>query len=59
LHVFHYDNLGNAMSNGREPTSCLDWIFNFKLGGFAPEESKCMVQMLELLELKTVPGCVL
>ncbi len=28
------DSTGNAITNGREPRSCLGQVFNFKLGSF-------------------------
>ncbi len=31
---FHYDESGSAITNGREPRSCLGWVFNFTLGCF-------------------------
>ena len=30
-----YTSVGSAKANGREPNSCLGWVFNFKLGHFA------------------------
>jgi hypothetical protein len=47
---------GSAISNGREPRSCLGRVFNFKLGCFATLGSKCIVlRMQPLLKLKTRP----
>jgi hypothetical protein len=42
---------GSAISNGREPKSCLGRVFNSKLGRIATLMSKCMVCMQTLLEL--------
>ncbi len=33
---------GSAISNGREPKSCLGWVFNSKLGHIAILHNKCM-----------------
>jgi len=47
---------GSAITNGREPRSCLDRVFNSKLGCIATLDSKCMVCMQQpLLKLKTWP----
>jgi hypothetical protein len=47
---------GNAITNGREPRSCLSLVFSSKLGGIAATlGSKCMVCMQPLLKLKTWP----
>jgi hypothetical protein len=47
---------GSAITNGREPRSCLGRVFNSKLGCFATLGSKCMmVCMQPLLKLKTRP----
>jgi hypothetical protein len=34
---------GSAITNGREPRSCLDRVFNSKLGCFATLGRKCIV----------------
>jgi hypothetical protein len=34
--------MGSAMSNGREPKSCLGQVFNYKLGRIAMLFDKCM-----------------
>jgi len=46
----------SAITNGREPRSCLAQIFNSKLGCIATVSSKCMVCMQPLLKLKTWPS---
>jgi hypothetical protein len=46
---------GNAITNGREPRSCLGRVFNSKLGYIATLGSKCMLFMQPLLKLKTRP----
>jgi hypothetical protein len=47
---------GSAITNGREPRSCLGRVFNPKLGCIATPGSKCMVCMQQpLLKLKTRP----
>ncbi len=46
---------GSAITNGREPRSCLGRVFNSKLGCIAALDSKCMVCMQPLLKLKTRP----
>ncbi len=47
---------GSAVTNGREPKSCLGQVFNSKLGRIAALLSKCWARMLQpLLELKTRP----
>ncbi len=46
---------GSAMTNGREPKSCLGQVFNSKLGHIATLGSKCMVCMQPLLKLETRP----
>jgi hypothetical protein len=47
---------GSAITNGREPRSCLGRVFNSKLGCIDTPGSKCMVCMqLPLLKLKTRP----
>ncbi len=45
----------SAISNGREPKSCLGRVFNSMLGLIATLCSKCMVSMQPLLKLKTRP----
>jgi hypothetical protein len=46
---------GSAITNGREPRSCLGLVFNSKLGHIATLGGKCMVCMQPLLKLKTQP----
>ncbi len=47
---------GSAITNGREPRSCLGRVFNSKLGCIAATlGSKCMVCMQPLLKLNTRP----
>jgi len=46
---------GSAITNGREPRSCLGRVFNSKLGRIATLSSKCMVCIQPLLKLKTRP----
>ncbi len=47
---------GSAITNGREPRSCLGWVFNSKLGCFATPGRQCIVwRMQPLLKLKTRP----
>jgi hypothetical protein len=46
---------GSAITNRREPRSCLGRVFNSKLGHSATLGSKCMVGMQPLLKLKTRP----
>ncbi len=46
---------GSAITNRREPSSCLVLVFNSKLGHSATLESKCMVGMQPLVKLKTWP----
>ncbi len=46
---------GSAITNRREPRSCLGRVFNSKLGHSATLGSKCMVGMQLLLKLKTRP----
>jgi len=46
---------GSAISNGREPRSCLGRVFNIKLGSFVSKQLNCMSQTQPLLELKTRP----
>ncbi len=41
--------------NGREPKSCLSWVFNFELVSFASKQHKWMAWTQALLELKTRP----
>ena len=48
-------NPGSAITNGREPRSCLGRVFNSKLGHSATLVNKCMVCMQPLLKLKTRP----
>ncbi len=50
-----WDLPGSAITNGREPRSCLGRVFNSKLGCIATLGSKCMVCMKPLLKLKTPP----
>jgi hypothetical protein len=50
-----YARAGSAITNGREPRSCLGRVFNSKLGHSATLENKCMVGMQPLLKLKTRP----
>ena len=51
--VLRYSTSGSAITNGREPRSCLGRVFNSKLGHSATLGSKCMVGMQPLLKLKT------
>jgi hypothetical protein len=44
---------GSAITDGREPRSCLGRVFNSKLGHIAKLGSKCMVCVQPLLKLKT------
>ncbi len=47
---------GSAITNWREPRSCLGRVFNSKLGCFATPGCKCIVwRMQPLLTLKTRP----
>ncbi len=46
---------GSAITNGREPRSCLGQVFNSMLGCISTPGSKCMVCMQPLLKLKTQP----
>ncbi len=46
---------GSAITNRREPRSCLGRVFNSKLGCVATLGNKCMVCMQPLLKLKTRP----
>ncbi len=47
---------GSAITNGREPRSCLGRVFNSKLGRNATLGCKCMVFFMQpLLKLKTLP----
>ena len=50
-----YVSAGSAITNGREPRSCLGRVLNSKLGCFATPDSKCMVCMQPLLKLKIQP----
>ncbi len=50
-----YKAPGRAISNGREPRSCLGQVFNIKLGSFASKQLNCMAHTKPLLELKTRP----
>jgi hypothetical protein len=50
-----FDTTGSAITNGREPRSCLGRVFNSKLGCIATVGSNCMVCMQPLLKLKTWP----
>ncbi len=47
---------GSAITNEREPRSCLGQVFNSKLGCFATPGRKCIVWCMQpLLKLKTRP----
>jgi hypothetical protein len=47
---------GIAVTNGREPKSCLGRVFNSKIGHIAALLSNCLARMQQpLLELKTRP----
>jgi hypothetical protein len=46
---------GSAITNWREPRSCLGQLFNSKLGRTATLGSNCMGCMQPLLKLKTQP----
>ncbi len=47
---------GSAITNGREPRSCLGRVFNSKLGCIGTLDCKCMVCIQQpLLKLKTWP----
>jgi len=43
LKQFQFNGTGSAISNGREPKSCLDQVFNSKLGHIDILCNKCMV----------------
>ncbi len=47
--------VGSAISKGREPRSCLGWVFNFKLGRFTWKHHKCAACKWPLLKLKPRP----
>ncbi len=47
--------MGRAISNRREPRSCLGWVFNHKLGSFTWKQHKCTACKRPLLKLKTRP----
>ncbi len=49
------NNMGSLTSNGREPKSCLDRVFNFKLESFDSYRHKCIVFMQAILELNSRP----
>ncbi len=49
------ESLGIAISNGREPSSCLGQVFNFKFGSFVSIQCNCMTYTQPLLDLKTRP----
>ncbi len=52
----HRPKTGSAITNGREPKSCLGRVFNSKLDCFATPYRKCIVwRMQPLLKLKTRP----
>jgi hypothetical protein len=53
--VLLHDIPGSAITNGREPRSCLGRVFNSKLGCIVTLGSKCMVYMQPLRKLKTRP----
>jgi len=56
MHFYRYYVTGSAISNGREPRSCLGLVFNSKLGCFATLGSKYMMVCKQpLLKLKTQP----
>ncbi len=46
---------GSAISNGREPRSCLGRVFNIKLGSFVSKQLNWVAHTQPLLELKTRP----
>ncbi len=46
---------GSAITNGREPRSCLGRVFNFKLGCSVSEKCNCTACTRPLLELKIQP----
>jgi hypothetical protein len=52
---FYNIDARSAITNGREPKSCLGRVFNSKLGCIATPGSKYMVCMQPLLKLKTRP----
>ncbi len=45
---------GSAISNGREPRSCLGRVFSFKLDTFTSKHHKCAACKWALLKLKTL-----
>ncbi len=55
LSIPHSVSPGSAITNGREPRSCLGRVFNSQLGCIPTPGSKCMVCMQPLLKLKTRP----
>jgi len=46
---------GSAITNGREPGSCLGRVFNFKLGSFVSKKYNSKARTQPLLKLKTQP----
>ncbi len=45
---------GSAISNEREPKSCLDWVFISKLGSIVIRHWKCTVYILQLYVYTTI-----
>ncbi len=50
-----YIRVGSAISNRREPRSCLDQVFNSKLGHVGILHGKSMAYIQSLRHLKTLP----
>jgi hypothetical protein len=53
--IFAIGISGSAISKGREPESCLNRVFNLKLGSIVQQQHEWMVYTWPLLELKTRP----
>ncbi len=51
-----YQKPGSVKANGREPTTCLGRVFNYKLGCFESVHAFIYVDTHPRLELKTRPG---
>jgi hypothetical protein len=53
LSLVFWAQLGSAITNGREPRSCLGRVFNCKLGSFADNTKNIAACKWPLLKLKS------
>ncbi len=57
--VWYLTGAGNAKANGREPKTCLGWVFNYKFGCFEDVHETYAWTPTHVYHWKLLPGFVL